>query len=152
MKISPMGFQLQSGHDFRQTDRRPGQKQNVSQAYVGGRHNDHKMYNKPGSETEKQVSTNTYSYWPEITFNNLLLSVFNIHLIWQNLLLAKKAVQISTAYSFCLFVSGSCFLQITASTVMFLGFWTDRSGQTMEQSDQGLHCLQFPLHLLNALL
>ena len=39
-------------------------------------------------------------------------------------------------------------------------FQTDRSGQTVqtqirqlleEQSDQGLHCLQFRLHLLNAL-
>ena len=30
-------------------------------------------------------------------------------------------------------------------------FRTDRSGQT-EQSDQGLHCLQFGLHLLGALL
>ena len=47
------------------------------------------------------------------------------------------------------------------STVMILSFWTDRSGQTVqtqirllleEQSDQGLHCLQFPLHLLDALL
>ena len=44
--------------------------------------------------------------------------------------------------------------------VIFLRFWTDRSGQTVqtqirlleEQSDQGLHCLQFPLHLLDALL
>ena len=47
------------------------------------------------------------------------------------------------------------------STVMLLSFWTDRSGQTVqtqirllleEQSDQGLHCLQFPLHLSDALL
>ena len=46
-------------------------------------------------------------------------------------------------------------------TVMILSFRTDRSGQTVqtqirllleEQSDQGLHCLQFPLHLLDALL
>ena len=44
--------------------------------------------------------------------------------------------------------------------VIFLSFWTDRSGQTVqtqirlleEQSDQGLQCLQFPLHLLDALL
>ena len=42
-------------------------------------------------------------------------------------------------------------------TVMFLSFRTDRSGQTVpthirvEQSDQGLYCLQFPLHLLDAL-
>ena len=44
---------------------------------------------------------------------------------------------------------------------MFLSFQTDRSGQTVqsqisvlleEQSDQGLHCLQFRLHLLDALL
>ena len=45
-------------------------------------------------------------------------------------------------------------------TVMVLNFRTDRSGQTVqtqirllleEQSDQGLHCLQFPLPLLDAL-
>ena len=44
---------------------------------------------------------------------------------------------------------------------MILSFMTDRSGQTVEtqirlpleeQSDQGLHCLQFRLHLLDALL
>ena len=38
MKISQTVFELQSGHDF-VTDRRPGQKQYVSQPY-GGRHND----------------------------------------------------------------------------------------------------------------
>ena len=41
-------------------------------------------------------------------------------------------------------------------TVMILNFWTDRSGQTVqtqirllqeEQSDQGLHCLLYHLHL-----
>ena len=41
-------------------------------------------------------------------------------------------------------------------TVILLSFWTDRSGQTVqtkirlpleEQSDQGLHCLLFHLHL-----
>ena len=51
--------------------------------------------------------------------------------------------------------------ELTKITVLFLSFWTDRSGQTVqtqirllleEQSDQGLHCLQFPLHLLDALL
>ena len=26
---------------------------------------------------------------------------------------------------------------------MFLNFWTDRSAQTEEESDQGLHCLSF---------
>ena len=38
------------------------------------------------------------------------------------------------------------------STIMILSFWTDRSGQTVqtqirleEQSNRGLHCLQFPL-------
>ena len=44
---------------------------------------------------------------------------------------------------------------------MIPSFRTDRSGQTVqtqirllleEQSDQGLHCLQFPLHLLDTLL
>ena len=47
------------------------------------------------------------------------------------------------------------------ATVMILSFWTDKPGQTVqtqirllleEQSDQGLHCLQFPLHLLDAVL
>ena len=46
-------------------------------------------------------------------------------------------------------------------TVIFLSFRTDRPGQTVqrqirllleEQSDEGLHCLQFPLHFLDALL
>ena len=46
-------------------------------------------------------------------------------------------------------------------TVIFLSFRIDRSGQTLqtqirqlveEHSDQGLHCLHFPLHLLDALL
>ena len=44
------------------------------------------------------------------------------------------------------------------NTVMIQSFWTDRSGQTAqtlirlpleEQSDQGLHCLLFDLHLLD---
>ena len=43
------------------------------------------------------------------------------------------------------------------TTIMTLNFRTDRSGQTVqtrirllkEQSDQGLHCLLFLLHLLN---
>ena len=40
-------------------------------------------------------------------------------------------------------------------TVMILSFWTDWSGQimqTQEQSDQGVHYLQYCLHLLDALL
>ena len=46
-------------------------------------------------------------------------------------------------------------------TVMILSFRTDRSGQTVqtqirllleEQSEQGLHCLPFSLHLLDSLL
>ena len=38
-------------------------------------------------------------------------------------------------------------------TVMFLSL-LDRQvrANSVEQSDQGLHCLQFPLHLLDALL
>ena len=45
-------------------------------------------------------------------------------------------------------------------TLMIIRFWTDRSGQTVqtqirllleEQSDQGLHCLPFCLHRLDAL-
>ena len=48
-------------------------------------------------------------------------------------------------------------LYIIKSTVIILSFWTDMPGQTVQtqirqQSDQGLHCLQFRLHLLNALL
>ena len=40
-------------------------------------------------------------------------------------------------------------------TVMILSFWTGRSGQTVQtqirqQSDQGLSCFQFHLHLLDA--
>ena len=44
------------------------------------------------------------------------------------------------------------------STIMILSFRTDRSGQTVqtqirllleEQSDQGLHCLLFHLHLFD---
>ena len=37
-------------------------------------------------------------------------------------------------------------------TVFILVFRTDRPGQTEEQSDQSLHCLQFLLHLLDVLL
>ena len=46
-------------------------------------------------------------------------------------------------------------------TIMILSFRTDMPGQTVqtqirllleEQSDQGLHCLQFPLHSLDSLL
>ena len=48
-------------------------------------------------------------------------------------------------------------------TIIFLSFRTDRPGKTVQtqirlllkeqcESDQGLHCLQFPLHLLDALL
>ena len=49
----------------------------------------------------------------------------------------------------------------TGNAVMILSFRTGRPGQTVqtqirlllqEQSDQGLHCLQFHLHLLEALL
>ena len=49
----------------------------------------------------------------------------------------------------------------TSRTVMILSFRTDMSGQTVqtqirllleEQSDQGLHCLQFRLHGLDSLL
>ena len=52
---------------------------------------------------------------------------------------------------------GLDFFFINCDTVMILSFWTDRSGQTVqtqirllleEQSDQGLHCLLFHLHIL----
>ena len=62
----------------------------------------------------------------------------------------------------CVFISHSLIHgSKIISTVIFLSFRTDRPGQTMqtqirllleEQSDQGLHCLKFPLHLLDALL
>ena len=38
------------------------------------------------------------------------------------------------------------------NNVMFLNIRTDRSEQTEVQSDQGLHCLPFRLHHLDALL
>ena len=47
------------------------------------------------------------------------------------------------------------------NTVMILSFRTEKSGQTVqtqirllleEQSDQGLHCLPFPMHFLDSLL
>ena len=52
-------------------------------------------------------------------------------------------------------------INVTGSTVMILSFRTDRSEQTVqtqirllleEQSDLGLHCLPFHLHLLYTLL
>ena len=55
-------------------------------------------------------------------------------------------------------LDGDRVLNIT--TVIFQSFRIDKSGQTVqtqirlpleEQSDQGLHSLQFPLHLLDAL-
>ena len=44
--------------------------------------------------------------------------------------------------------------QMKNDTVMIASFRTERSRQTVDQgeSDQGLHCLQFRLHLLDALL
>ena len=50
---------------------------------------------------------------------------------------------------------------MTVYTIMTLSFRTDRSGQTVqtqirllleEQSDQGLHCLLFHVHLLETFL
>ena len=50
-----------------------------------------------------------------------------------------------------------CFMPYT-NTVMILNFWTDRSRQEVqtktrllleEQSDQGLHCLLFHLHVFD---
>ena len=63
---------------------------------------------------------------------------------------------------FVLSVDRAC--EVRARTFVYRNFpkfRTDRSGQTVqtqikllleEQSDQGLHCLQFPLNLLTALL
>ena len=48
----------------------------------------------------------------------------------------------------------SSFLEKKVCTVIILSFRTDRSGQTVqtdEQSDQAVHCLRFPVHLLDAL-
>ena len=51
-----------------------------------------------------------------------------------------------------------CILKSIDLTVMILNFWTDRSGQTVqtqirllleEQSDQGLDCLLFHLHVFD---
>ena len=48
----------------------------------------------------------------------------------------------------------------SSGMIMFLSFWTCGSGQTVqtqirlllgEQSDQGLHCLHYRLHLLKAI-
>ena len=48
---------------------------------------------------------------------------------------------------------------LVTCTIIIQTFWTDKSGQTVqtqigllleEQSDLGLHCLPFPLHLLNS--
>ena len=50
------------------------------------------------------------------------------------------------------------FGELKMFTVMISSFWTDRFGQPVqtqirllleEQSDQGLHCLLFPLHLFD---
>ena len=56
---------------------------------------------------------------------------------------------------------GILVLDLLIDTVMILSFRTDRPGQTVqtqirllleEESDQGLHCLPFRLHLLDSLL
>ena len=69
----------------------------------------------------------------------------------------KRSYQASASH----FILMKTLWNFTWNTVMFLSFRTDRSGQTVqtqirllleEQSDQGLHCLQFPLHLLDVLL
>ena len=44
------------------------------------------------------------------------------------------------------------FSAVMKHTVMFLSFRTDRSWQTEEQSDQGVHCFLFRLHRLDSLL
>ena len=65
----------------------------------------------------------------------------------------------SYAVQNCKLFKNQVYYQLT--TVMILGFWKDRSGQTVqtkirllleEQSDQGLHCLPFRLHRLDSLL
>ena len=66
----------------------------------------------------------------------------------------RSAQSDQTSLSICLL-----FGSLATHTIMFLSFRTDRSRQTVqtqlrllleEQSDQGLHCLQFLLHLLDA--
>ena len=49
--------------------------------------------------------------------------------------------------SYCTGLKFAVTYQENTSTVIILNFRTDRSGQTEEQSDQGLHCLLFHLHL-----
>ena len=69
----------------------------------------------------------------------------------------RVAYFVQNAVNFVQYLISMCFI----STVMILSFRTDRPGQIVqtqirllleEQSDQGLYCLQFPLHHLNALL
>ena len=64
----------------------------------------------------------------------------------------------STSLRFILKEKFHKFIPKLSLTVMTLSFWTDRSGQTVqtqirllleEQSDQGLHCLQFQWHLFD---
>ena len=63
----------------------------------------------------------------------------------------------SKSYEIPLFLVSSVFVG-QACTIMILNFWTDRSGQTVqpqirllleEQSDQGLRCLLFHLHVFD---
>ena len=81
------------------------------------------------------------------------LSKLNSRIYWKNVffLCAFLSVRISI----------NSYNSELLCTVMILAFRTDMHGQTVqtqvrllleEQSDQGLHCLQFPLHLLVALL
>ena len=52
-------------------------------------------------------------------------------------------------------VGGKKYSIVPLDTVLILNFRTDRSGQTVqtqileEQSDQGLHCLLFHLHVVD---
>ena len=105
------------------------------------------------------------SYWPESTRSwvgrksQKWQSTYRIislkHIIGgngslENSLNRDLKTEFSISLTFKLFA-------VKNATVMIVSFRTDRSGQTVqtqirllleEQSDQGLHCLQFPLHLL----
>ena len=81
---------------------------------------------------------------------------FQLYFIFITLSILETCMQ-----SFNISNKGDYSNQCSMITIMFLSFRTDRSGLKVQtqirlllegQSDQGLHCLQFPLHLLDALL
>ena len=67
MKISRIVFELQCGHDF-VTDRRPGQKQYVSQPYTG-RHN---LRNATDWSYSEAVQTDTWEQLERVVYSDNL--------------------------------------------------------------------------------